>query len=199
MHIWMNDWMNEWMNEILCTIVRVTRTVYRIKKRGGKFGLQIDINWRVLKQIEINCKRKFNFSFLLFSFFFVLFLTYSFMTIGYLDSGQQKWPYCITHTIYNWPLQLFSLDYGPASHITHVVWVSFIRECRNLKFNIDSEQQIFEKLFHGRFIYLLSELLPEICWEEKAEEIYIFFIFRFTAWPGIRTRALGLISQHTTY
>ena len=39
-----------------------------------------------------------------------------------------------------------------------------------LQFNVDSERQIFEELFHGNFI-LLSDFLP-ICWEEFAEEIF---------------------------
>ena len=54
----------------------------------------------------------------------------------------------------------------------------------------------FLRNFSWQF-YLLSEFFPEICWEEVAEEI--FFIFRFDALIGIRTRALRLISQHTTY
>ena len=101
------------------------------------------------------------------------------------------------HTyIHNWPLQPISQDYGLASHTTHVVCVNFMREWWGLQFNVDSERQIFEKLFHGNF-YLLSEFLPEICWEEVAEEI--FFVFRFDVWPGTRTLAFRLISQHTTY
>ena len=55
------------------------------------------------------------------------------------------------HNIHNSPLQSFSQDYGLASHITHVVCVNFIREWRDLQFKFDSERQIFEKLFHGRF------------------------------------------------
>ena len=51
---------------------------------------------------------------------------------------------------------------------------------RDLQFNVDSERQIFEKLFHGRFI-LLSEFLLEIWWEEVAYELFFFFIFRFDA------------------
>ena len=38
-----------------------------------------------------------------------------------------------------------------ASHTAHVVCVNFIREWRDLRFNVDSEGQFFEKLFHGRF------------------------------------------------
>ena len=93
--------------------------------------------------------------------------------------------------IHNWPLQPFSRDYGLASHqTTHVVCVNFIRERRDLQFNVDSERQIFEKLFSWQF-YLLSEFLPEICWEEVAEEIF-FFIFHFLDdWPGIRTQAFA--------
>ena len=69
----------------------------------------------------------------------------------------------LDHTyIHNWPLQPFSQDYGLASHTSHVVCVSFISEWQDLQFNVDSERQIFEKLFHGRFI-LLSVFLPEIC------------------------------------
>ena len=80
--------------------------------------------------------------------------------------------------IHNWPLQPCSQDYGLASHITHVVGVNFMRKQRELQFNVDSEQQIFEKLFHGRFI-LLSEFLSEICWEEIGLEIFFFFHISF--------------------
>ena len=34
--------------------------------------------------------------------------------------------------IHNWPLQSFSPDYGLASHTTHVVCVTFVREWRDL-------------------------------------------------------------------
>ena len=43
-------------------------------------------------------------------------------------------------------------------------------------FNFNSERQIFEKLVHGRFI-LLSEFLPEICWEEITNENFFFSYF----------------------
>ena len=61
--------------------------------------------------------------------------------------------------------------------------LNFIREWRDLQFNIDSERQIFEKLFHGRFIFTLKVLL-KIRWEEVAEEIFFYFIF--DDWPGMR-------------
>ena len=59
-----------------------------------------------------------------------------------------------THvSIHTWPIQLFSQDYCLASHTTQVVCVNFIREGRDVQFNVDLEQLIFEKLVHGRFIY----------------------------------------------
>ena len=51
----------------------------------------------------------------------------------------------------------------------------------------------------SRRVYLLSEILSEICWEEIARKYFFFFIFRFDIWPGILTPPLNLISQHTTY
>ena len=39
----------------------------------------------------------------------------------------------------------------------------------DLQFKVDSERQIFWEIFHGNF-NLLSEFLPEIYWEEIAEE-----------------------------
>ena len=72
-----------------------------------------------------------------------------------LVSGKHNY----TH-IHNWPLQPFSQDYGLACHTTHVVCVNFIRVWRDLQFNVDSERQFFEKLFHDSFI-LLSEFLSE--------------------------------------
>ena len=63
---------------------------------------------------------------------------------------------------------------------------------------VDSEWQIFENIFYGRFIYSQS-----FCWksaERKSPKKYcFFFIFRFDAWSGIRTRALRWISQYTIH
>ena len=103
----------------------------------------------------------------------------------------------IIHTYrHNWPLQPSSQDYGLASHTTHVECVNFIREWQNLRFNVDSERQIFEKLFHGRFI-LLSEFLPEIYWEKNVE-VFFCFIFCFDVSAEMRLRTVRLISQHKT-
>ena len=61
---------------------------------------------------------------------------------------------------------------------------------RDLQFKVDSERQIF-------FIIYSWEFLPEICWEEMADEL--LFVFCFDVWPRARILALRLISQHTTY
>ena len=63
----------------------------------------------------------------------------------YIDSGMGK----SNHQTYihNWPLQLFSQDYGLASHTTHVVCVNFTCERWDLQFNDDSERQIFCETF----------------------------------------------------
>ena len=84
--------------------------------------------------------------------------------------GRHCWNY-ISRFIHNSSLQSFSQEYGLASHTTHVVCVNFIHEWRDLRFNINLEWQIFEKLFHSRFI-LLSEFLPQICWGENADEFF---------------------------
>ena len=102
------------------------------------------------------------------------------------------------HTyIHNWPLQAFSQYYGLASHTIHVVCANFIHEWRDLQFKVDSERQIFEKLFHGRFI-TLRVFATNLLRGNRRRNIF-FFIFRFDIWPWIRIRALSLISQHTTY
>ena len=103
------------------------------------------------------------------------------------------------HTyIHNYPLQSFkSGDYSSflVSHTTYVVCVNFIHKWQDLQFKVDSERQIWETV-PWQF-YLLSEFLPEICWEEIAEEI--LFVFRFDVWPGTGTLAFRLISQYTIY
>ena len=99
------------------------------------------------------------------------------------------------HAYIIWPLQPSS--YSLASDTTHFVWVNFVREWRNLQFNVDSERQIFEKLFHGRFIH--SQNLCQKYGETKSPKKYFPFIFCFVAWVGIRTHALRLTSQHTIY
>ena len=67
-----------------------------------------------------------------------------------------------------------------ASHTTHVVCVNFMREWRNNKY-----LRIF-------FMACLNQLRGN-------HRRNIFFLFRFDVLSGIRTRALRLISLHTTY
>ena len=94
--------------------------------------------------------------------------------------------------IHNWSLQPISQDYW----LSFSLCVNFIHKWRDLQFKVDSERQIFWETFHDNF-YILSELLTEICWEKIAEKI--LFVFCFDVWPGARTLALRLISQHSTY
>ena len=79
--------------------------------------------------------------------------------------------YKVLHTYTNiWPAQPFNQGYLLTSHTSHVVCVKFISGgTYSLTF-------VKKKLFHGRFIYS-QEFLTEICWEEIAEEIYIFPYF----------------------
>ena len=87
--------------------------------------------------------------------------------------------------IHNWPLHSFSQDYGLASRITYVVCVNFICEWRDLQFNGD---RLFEKLFHGRFIY--SKIFYRKSAERKSPKKY-FSYFIFDDWPGILTQAFA--------
>ena len=98
--------------------------------------------------------------------------------------------YIIGH--YNPSVRIIDLVF----HTTYVVCVNFINKWRDLLFKVDYERQIFWETFHGSF-NSLSKFLPEICWEEIAEEI--LFVFCFDVRPGARILALRLISQHTTY
>ena len=91
--------------------------------------------------------------------------------------------------IHNWSLQRFSQDYGLASHTTHAVCVNFIRNWGDdLHFNVDSERQIFQKLFHGRSIHSQSFCQKSV--ERKSPKKY-FSHFIFDDWPGIRTQAFA--------
>ena len=108
----------------------------------------------------------------------------------------QLWAQVHTY-IRNWSLKPFSQDYWPSFSHHLRCCINFIYKWRDLQFKVDSERQIFWETFHKNFICLLSEFLPEICWEEIAEEILI--VFCFDVWSGCRTLGLRLRSQHTTY
>ena len=98
--------------------------------------------------------------------------------------------YIIRH--YNPSIRIIDL----VSHTTYLARVNFIREWQNLQFNIDSEQQFFETLIYGRFIY--SQNFRQKSAETKSPKKYFLF-FVFDVWPGVRSVALRLISHHTTY
>ena len=66
--------------------------------------------------------------------------------------------------------------------------VNFILEWRDLQFNFDSERQIFEKIFHGRFIYTQSFCQKSA--ERKSPKKY-FSYFILDDWPGIRTQVIS--------
>ena len=99
--------------------------------------------------------------------------------------------------IHNWPLQPFSQDYDLVSHTTYVVCVNFIHEWRDLQFKVDSERQIFEKLFMA-ILFTLRVFARNLLRGSRRRNIF-FSYFIFDVWPGIRTRALRIVSQHTTY
>ena len=86
------------------------------------------------------------------------------------------------HTnIHSWPLQLFSQDYGIASHIIHVVCVNFIREWWDLQFNVDSERFL-------RNFFMAGLLTVSFCQKEQiAEEIHTNILnWPLVLQPGLR-------------
>ena len=82
-----------------------------------------------------------------------------------------------------------------ASHTTYLLSINFIHNRRGT-YSLKStpNDRFFEKLFMAIFI-CNPEFLPEICWDEIAEE-EILFAFCFDVWPGAWTRVLRLISQY---
>ena len=97
---------------------------------------------------------------------------------------------CRTYTIGHYSTSVGIIDL--ASHATYVVCVNFINKRWDLQFKVD---RVFSN-FSWQF-YLLSELLSDLCREEIGEKI--LFVFCYDVWPGARTLAIHLISQHTTY
>ena len=113
------------------------------------------------------------------------------------NSFPQQQEHMITHNLPNPNWSIIRLEYGKIFIIINFIGFFVYTYIHNWSLQpisqVDSEQQIFWEPYHGSF-YLLSEFLPEICWEEIAEEI--LFVFYFDVWPGARTLALRLISQH---
>ena len=70
-------------------------------------------------------------------------------------NNAEKWISDQLTYIHNWSLQPFSQD--QVSHTIYVLCVLiFIHKRQNLQFKVDSERQIFEKLFMAVFIYSQS-------------------------------------------
>ena len=81
--------------------------------------------------------------------------------------------YIIGH--YNPSVRIIDL----VSHTIYVVCVIFIHKWWDLQLNVDSERQIFKKLFHGTFIYSHS-FCQKSAWRESLKK-YLFFTFCFDA------------------
>ena len=79
------------------------------------------------------------------------------------------------------------------SQTTYVVCVNIIHKRWDLQFKVDSERQIFWETV--LLFYLLLVFLPEICWEEIAEEILLIFCFWCLAWSSY----LGFTSNKLTH
>ena len=90
----------------------------------------------------------------------------------------------LAHTyIHNWPLQPFSHDYGLASHTTYVC-VNFIREWRDLQFNVDFARQIFWETFSWQ-VYLLRVFARNLLrnWQKSPKK---YFFSYFVLMPDLR-------------
>ena len=68
------------------------------------------------------------------------------------------------------------------SHTTYVMCVNFIHKWRDLQFKVDSERQIFEKLFHGNFIYPHSFCQKSV---ERKSPKKCFTNFALMTGPGL--------------
>ena len=101
------------------------------------------------------------------------------------------------HTyIHNWPLQSFSQDYVLASHTTHVVCINFIRERRDLQFNVDSERQIFLRNFFMAVLFLRSKSFCQKSAKRKSPKKYFSY---FVLMSGLETRTLAFSSNKSAH
>ena len=119
--------------------------------------------------------------------------------------------YIIGH--YNLSVRIIDLH----SHTTYVVFVNCIHKWRDLQFKVDSERQIFWQTSSWQFYFNAQSFCQKSAERGNRRRNILFSIFRFDAWPGIRTLALRtfifcfdvwvgtrtlafrLISQHTTH
>ena len=66
-------------------------------------------------------------------------------------------------------------NYNLASHTVYLVCVNFILEWQDLQYKVDTEQQIFEKLFQSNFFFIYSENF----WRQFADIFYISYIHTY--------------------
>ena len=95
--------------------------------------------------------------------------------------------YIISH--YNSSVTIIDLV-SRTNYNVYVLFLYISGGTSNLK-SIQNDR-FFWKTYHCKIIY--SQSSAGICWVEIAEEI--LFVFRFDVWPGTRTLAFRLISQH---
>ena len=97
--------------------------------------------------------------------------------------------YIIGH--YNPSVKIIDL----VSHITYVVCVNFIHKRRDLQFKVDSERQIFLRNFSWQFYFTLRVFARNQLRGNRRRNTFRIY---FDVWPGARTLAFRLISQHTS-
>ena len=94
--------------------------------------------------------------------------------------------------IHNWSLQPFSQDYHLVSQTTYVVCFNFIHKWWDPQFKLDSERQIFEKLFMA-ILFTLTVFAKNLFRESRRKNIFIFAFWCLTL--GLNS---GLISNKPT-
>ena len=126
---------------------------------------------------------------MLYRFHFLYIMLYSCKNANRSSNSSSTTGLTHTSTIghYN-PFRIIDL----VSHTTYAVCVNFIHKWR------DSERQIFWETFLGNF-YLLSEILPEICWEEIRRNTFRI-LFWCLAWgsnpnKGSFNKPINLLDQ----
>ena len=81
--------------------------------------------------------------------------------------------------IHNWSLQPFSQVYNLYSHRTYVVCVNFMHGWRDLQFIIDSERQIFERLFMA-ILFTPRVFTRNLLRRSRQRNIFIFSFWCLT-------------------
>ena len=112
-----------------------------------------------------------------------------------MDVIQRKKTTYIHTYIHNWSLQPFSQDYDLVSHTPYVVCVNFKYEGRDLRCKVDSEWQIFEKVFTA--ILLTFRVFDRNLQRGSRRRIifHISFCWKYLTWGLI----CGLKSNNPTH